>query len=83
MNSFVNIHLSATNLEKLTSRLDGIEKTVNLYSSKDFYHQETNQQTPVDGTPDPSKPLHPPKVSPLDFQEKVISLINIIARNAM
>jgi hypothetical protein len=84
--SFVNIHLSTTNLQNLTSRIDGIEKTVNLYSAQDSFHQKNLShplhddpfdptkflpKTPIDETPEHARPLYPPKISPLDLPEKV------------
>lgn len=47
---------------------------MNLYAKQDSSRQdyvEAPQKTPVEGTPDPIRPFHPPKVSPLDLPEKV------------
>jgi hypothetical protein len=78
-----HLHLSATNLQKLTSRVDCIEQTVKLYSTNRSdqtkgdgraEERELNSfsKTPIDESPDPTRrPLYPPKISPLDLSEKV------------
>lgn len=69
-NSIVNIHLSTTNVEGLSSRLENIEKTVNLYSNKDEIHEKNTPyfQTPNNET---TPVVHYPQISPSNLNEKV------------
>ena len=77
-NSFINVHLSTTNVDGLYSRIENIEKTVNLYEKRDSSQEKKTPhfQTPTtDTTPIIRQSNKYPDISPSNITDKVKLLV--------